>query len=72
MIENIIIVLFSIFRIIMKTFKLITRFNILINNQRYIDLNVFYAHILKTRRTYQKLILYIIMIVKDFNKEIEE
>ena len=56
----------------MKTFELIIRFNILINNQRYIDSNVFYTHVLKARRVYQKLILYVIMITKDFDKKVEK
>ena len=39
------------------------------NNQRYIKLNIFYKYILKTRRAYQNLILYINMIIKDFRRK---
>ena len=35
-------------------------------NQRYIELNILYEYILKTRKTYQKLIIYIISIAGGF------
>ena len=51
---------------IIRVFEFIVRFNIFIKNQRYIELNILYKYILKIRRAYQKLIIYIISIVESF------
>ena len=36
------------------------------NNQRYIDFNILYQHVLNARRVYQELIMCVTLIIKDF------
>ena len=59
------------FQAIIQTFKLIARFNIFINNQRYINLNILYQHVLNARRIYQDLITCVISITKNFHNQNE-
>ena len=54
----------------MKSFNIIAYLNILINNLKYIESNVFHIKILKSRKTYQAFILYTITIEEDFRKEV--
>ena len=40
------------FQIIIRAFKFIIRFNTFVDNQRYINFNILYQHILNARRIY--------------------
>ena len=59
------------FQIIIRAFKFIVRFNTFMSNQRYINLNILYQHVLNARRVYQNLIIYVISIIKGFRNQNE-